>query len=1611
MEGTAAKGEKGRRSFSNKLRRFSLSKKEVNKLNGENDQGLAEKAMNDYGKDLLDDSGASVKSPRKSGGFSGFRPSRLSFSSKSSTNGNKLAAQAHVTGNNQADSNSGEVAKPQNIPSKLSRQSLKNPNSTRRSSMNSKRSGRISIDRTGTNSPATSDPSHPLPTHLLVEHREKEEKEVRRRQQKQQQQQQPQVPSNSEKEPFLSKKQREKQSGIPPTTTGRLNTLEELYPWGRIGSFYHTGKGSPNTGDARLVKTYILENLFNDWYRDGAIAVGTCFVSWLYAYLGFSWWSLLFVLGCMGAVFASGNGRFNRNIRDDLTRITVEETLSQRKESMLWMNSFFSKFWVLYMPVLSQQVKDAVNPALAGVAPGYGIDAISLHEFTLGSKAPSVKAISTDTKVGSDVSDMVFEFAFTPSDVSDMTSKEANAMIHPKIVLAISLGKSVVSTKMKVIVEDINVSGRMRAKIKFGNTFPNIQMVSVQMLEAPVIEFGLKPLGGDTLGLDVMSFLPGLKKFVQTIINANVGPMLYAPNHFDINVEELMAAQANDAIGVLAVTIARGNGLKSSDFITNTVDPYITLELERPLPDINESDLRTSIKQDTSEPRWNETKYVLVSSLEQKMRMKCFDFNDVRKDTFIGEIEVDLNDLLQDPSQDNLSNDLTIGTKTRGALNYSLHWFPAEQPENVAGQNEAETSEVKVPSEAVDNDGKEDSESKGKETSGKDSEDEEDEEETAVDDNDGEEDEADAGIVKLTLQNIKYLNTAVALTGTLSPSATLYLNGNVVKEYRTLKRINEPSWGETIELFVPSREESELKLEVYDNGLREKKIICEYSSTLEEVFKVLQQGSTFVRGSPQGEIYVNAEWKPVKMSGLFAAGGSHDPLGALRVFIRDINVLDKLAGLGDIDPYFTLSINRHVDYKSISYSETEHAYFDKVNYLILMSERASVTINVFDYQTVGDDRFVGSAQLPIESVLKKDPATNKFALVDNSRESLKIRLQDKKGRAGQNYVNVSLAFVPCISVYTPNEYQTVLEKDAELRQRKKEFWQKQDELKKEMEKTPDLYEVVKKQDPFEDEEKKLHRKEGLSIEELLQHNSGVLNLQLLGGTMNQSHCFLHICLDDFSWPKYCSPKIYTDSFPGDSTDLFIRDLRNSKLLFRLSEKRAPRDMSDIITEFTCNTYELLKDSYNELSKINVGGSILNVQSLYTPTAQRLPASDTVLDTGILDLKVLSAANLISADRNGYSDPFFTIVVDQQEVYKSEVIHKTLDPEWNEKVSVPIPSRTRKKVQVFFYDWDRAGDNDDLGLLELDLFPMVPEEVYDWELPLNTQGTAKFQVCFLPQYNKPIISIHGEKKKSAVGHLTSAPTGISNAGKGIVHGGANIFRKPFKATKKKSGDFESDAAGRKSTADESAHEEADLLEAKKSLDMDRSEPNLDYALVQNLDPKSHLPVGNEPLSARVSERIPSVLSGPVERKSTKKGGGAIGIHKDLQPGTTYKGQLTIVSTEKVSPKIHLKVGLSVNDKVKHLYRSKSQKEEENETAHFNESFTFKSPPEGILIFEAISHHMLTKDMLLGTAKISLNDPQIQIGGNISLKLAEGTLVFRTEYGTPVDDGASPVPQED
>ncbi|GMM53744.1 Tcb3 protein [Maudiozyma humilis] len=1325
------------------------------------------------------------------------------------------------------------------------------------------------------------------------------------------------------------------------------DNADTLYPWRNIGEFHSSGRGVPNTVDSNAIKAYMIETFYNDWYYNIATVIGTCFFSWLLAYWGFSWWSLGFVFLGTSSVYNTEYRRFNRNVRDDLKRVTVEETLSEKTETTLWLNSFLSKFWVIYMPVLSQQVKDIVNPQLVDAAPGYGIDALALDEFTLGSKAPAIRGIKTYPKSGKNIVEMDWSFAFTPNDVSDMTPIEAKEKINPKIALSVSIGKGVISKSMPILVEDINCAGRMHIKLEFGKVFPNIKIVSVQFLEPPMIDFALKPIGGDTLGLDVMSFLPGLKSFVKSMIDSNVAPMLYAPNHLDIDVEEIMAAQANDAIGVLAVNISSATDLKSSDFITNTVDPYVVLKTEKTLPG-DDTEVRTAIKSDIKNPTWHETKYLLVNTLNQKLSLTCFDFNDVRKDTLIGTIDVDLNELYQMPSMENKTSELLIGSKSRGFLNYSLNWYPVVRDENKPADKQPVEESTEV------NDLEDDSASSVK-----------------------------SGIAKITLQKITDISSASSYTSNLSPSAKLYINDELVKSFRTLKRINEPSWNETFEILVGSKTNSKVTIKVFDNRGSNEILLCQYSSNAEDALNALLSGADYLPASPVGKIYLDAVWKPVDIPDIAVGKGmTNDPIGCLRINVDSALVKGSLKGIGDIDPYFTVSLNRHTKYKSKHYSDCVDPKFDQLVYVPITSVQQSLEISLYDYQSVGSDRFIGIFSLPVSDIVETDKlndtySTNKSVL----GKKTVFKLKDKRNVATPNTMTVDFSFIPTETVYSPEELIKVKELEKDLLERKAEFEKTQVEYKKEMEAKPDDWEVATVNNPFESDEKKINEKKQMSYTDLIANNSGILAVQIVKGTLSRPSSYLNI--------------------------------HHSKLLLRVSKKLVAKDQDDVISELYVDTRKILKNGYETPTSLEFNGSSIKIRTLFFPCSAPLPRNETIADTGVLNLNIVSGSGLLSADRNGYSDPFVLIYVNRQKVFKSKIIKKTLDPVWNEKVAVQIPSLSKSELLFNVMDWDRAGDNDELGVTTLDLKTIKPNETYSWNCPLSTQGSIKLQGVFIPQYTKPTMDVIEKNISSssfkAIGSVggagMNAATTVAGAAVGIAGVGAGGLKKGGSLLKSFGG---ATLGGAKATTNRMTDSSS---KGRSSLEYDDT-PNVAYATVRSnsrstptVSEEVATPSRETPKSTAETQSINGTPTAATAARKSR----ASSFARTLAPNGTYDGTINIISAENVAKHVQIKVSLTQDGRMKSLYKTRNQKMNDKNLAVFNESCRFKASPEANIVFTAISRHLLGKDKDAGVAQVLLSDPKVQAGENLSVKIGSGQIVVQVIFGQSAGGVPPPLPE--
>lgn len=194
--------------------------------------------------------------------------------------------------------------------------------------------------------------------------------------------------------------------------------------------------------------------------------------------------------------------RVRTRARDDIQRELVKTHLASEHESADWINQFLDRFWLIYEPVLAQTIVASVDQVLSTNCPPF-LDSLRLSTFTLGTKAPRIDKVRTFPKTPDDIVMMDWGLSFTPNDVSDLTPRQAASKVNPKIVLSVRVGKGLASAAMPVLLEDMSFSGLLRVRMKLMTAFPHVQIVDLSFMEKPVIDYVLKPIGGETFGFDV----------------------------------------------------------------------------------------------------------------------------------------------------------------------------------------------------------------------------------------------------------------------------------------------------------------------------------------------------------------------------------------------------------------------------------------------------------------------------------------------------------------------------------------------------------------------------------------------------------------------------------------------------------------------------------------------------------------------------------------------------------------------------------------------------------------------------------------------------------------------------------------------------------------------------------------------------------------------------------------------------------------------------------------------------------------------------------------------------------------------------------------------------
>jgi Ca2+-dependent lipid-binding protein len=321
-------------------------------------------------------------------------------------------------------------------------------------------------------------------------------------------------------------------------------------------------------------------------------------------------------------------------------------------------------------------------------------------------------------------------------------------------------------------------------------------------------------LGGETLGFDI-NFIPGLEGFILEQIHANIGPIMYAPNVFPIEVAKLLSGSAVDqAIGVMAVTLHGAQGLKNSDKFAGTPDPYAVLSFNN-----GRALAQTKILKESANPKWNETKYIIVTSFNDILSFQVFDYNEYRKDKELGSASFPLEKVQEITEHENEYLEIIANGKARGVISADVRFFPV-----LEGRTLPDGKKEPPP-------------------------------------------ESNTGIAKFTVEQAKDLDGTKSLIGQLNPYAVVLLNNKEVHTTRKLKRTNNPIWDNgSTEILITDRKTAKLGLVIKDDrDISADPILGTYQIKLDDMLQLMQKGQEWyhLAGAKTGRAKLTLDWKPV----------------------------------------------------------------------------------------------------------------------------------------------------------------------------------------------------------------------------------------------------------------------------------------------------------------------------------------------------------------------------------------------------------------------------------------------------------------------------------------------------------------------------------------------------------------------------------------------------------------------------------------------------------------------------------------------------------------------------------------------------------------------------
>jgi len=575
----------------------------------------------------------------------------------------------------------------------------------------------------------------------------------------------------------------------------------------------------------------------------GTLVLFCCVSSFLIGYVG---WSVLLVILPTALFYRLVSRRIARKnmFSEHQIKQKMDQEQALRTGNVEWLNMMVAKLWAVLEPTLSVRITEKLNALLQGQMPGM-LESLELTEFTLGSSPPNILHAEVVPGDDANVIDLDLKICFLPADLDEGEHREEfvemiekdmgrtkSMQWNSKVLLVAKIGKAFMTMDVPVLLKELCIFGKLRVRFLLGPSQPIVKTIQLSFAELPKFDFILRPLKS----LDLMD-MPGLSSWLEETLGGVIASKMVAPNVVTIPIAANMpSGSGGGAIGVLKVTVLamRGVRLEASD------GTYVRLQLAGKVK-------ACTLKANNETRRWDQTFYLLVGSLRQPLNLVMM----TGSGQIIGSTSFSLQDIESESAASTEEMWRTIvgheSSRVKGELCFGVQYYPA----------------VDFPDPEADI-------------------------------------KASSGILQVTLHQLKDIFPEKEDKKHANCYYELYLHARDQKvkqgeesNYRskTKKRMLQPSWDESCNLFIARKEECELTVLVQ----RENGSIASWTSPVEQL---LNRTDWFLMDQPaDAQLYGSFLFRPVQIELNGMASKKATPcIGLLQLRVKEACGLKKGKG-------------------------------------------------------------------------------------------------------------------------------------------------------------------------------------------------------------------------------------------------------------------------------------------------------------------------------------------------------------------------------------------------------------------------------------------------------------------------------------------------------------------------------------------------------------------------------------------------------------------------------------------------------------------------------------------------------------------------------------------